>query len=202
MTAPPRTTEASASSDRDYRTPESLPRPGGRLTKEDLDPLVKDAGEGNPAAIHSLLQMIEPIVVRYCRARLGGRDLGHLSADDIAQEVCLAVLKALPDYQDRGGSFLYLVHAISANKVADAYRAAARDRSEPVAELPELPERLESGNQPEVHALELDLGSRLSQLLRVLPQRQREVVALRISVGLSATETGEALGISPGQVRK
>src|SRR4051812_27745086 len=122
MTAPPRTTEVSATEVRDYRTPESLPRPGGRLTKEDLDPLVKDAGEGNPAAIHTLLKMIEPVVVRYCRARMGGRDLSYLSADDVAQEVCLAVLKALPDYQDRGGSFLYLVHAIAANKVADAYR--------------------------------------------------------------------------------
>src|SRR4051812_49725420 len=158
MTAPPRTTEASASSDRDYRTPESLPRPGGRLTKEDLDPLVKDAGGGNPAAIHSLLRMIEPVVVRYCRARMGGRDLSYLSADDVAQEVCLAVLKALPDYQDRGGSFLYLVHAIAANKVADAFRSVARDRSKPVSELPDRPL---GGNEPESHVLEMDLGARL-----------------------------------------
>ncbi|WP_410571610.1 RNA polymerase sigma factor ShbA [Amycolatopsis sp. cmx-4-61] len=199
MTAPPRTTEESASSVRDYRTPESLPRPGGRLTKEDLDPLVKDAGEGNPAAIHSLLQMIEPVVVRYCRARMGGRDLSYLSADDVAQEVCLAVLKALPDYQDRGGSFLYLVHAIAANKVADAYRAVARDRSEPVPELPERP--LVAGNEPESHALHLDLGARLGRLLAALPRVQQEILTLRIAVGFSATETAEALGISPGNVR-
>ncbi|WP_456356071.1 RNA polymerase sigma factor ShbA [Amycolatopsis rifamycinica] len=199
MTAPPRTTEASTSSVRDYRTPESLPRPSGRLTKEDLDPLVKDAGEGNPAAIHSLLQMIEPVVVRYCRARMGGRDLSYLSADDVAQEVCLAVLKALPDYQDRGGSFLYLVHAIAANKVADAYRAVARDRSEPVPELPESP--LVAGNEPESHALHLDLGARLGRLLATLPRVQQEILTLRIAVGFSATETAEALGISPGNVR-
>ncbi|MEU4246580.1 RNA polymerase sigma factor ShbA [Amycolatopsis sp. NPDC026612] len=198
MTAPPRTTEVTASALRDYRTPESLPRPGGRLTKEDLDPLVKDAGAGNPAAIHSLIQMIEPVVVRYCRARMGGRDLSYLSADDVAQEVCLAVLKALPDYQDRGGSFLYLVHAIAANKVADAYRAVARDRSEPV---PELPERPLVGNEPETHALHLDLGARLGRLLATLPRVQQEILTLRIAVGFSATETAEALGISPGNVR-
>jgi RNA polymerase sigma-70 factor (ECF subfamily) len=198
MTAPPRTTGESATVERDYRTPGSLPRPGGRLTKEDLDPLVKDAGEGNPAAIHTLLKMIEPVVVRYCRARMGGRDLSYLSADDVAQEVCLAVLKALPDYQDRGGSFLYLVHAIAANKVADAYRAVARDRSEPV---PELPERPLVGNEPETRALHLDLGARLGRLLASLPRVQQEILALRIAVGLSATETAEALGISPGNVR-
>jgi RNA polymerase sigma-70 factor (ECF subfamily) len=182
MTAPTRTTQQSDGSDRDYRTLESSPRPSGRLTKEDLDPLVKDAGEGNPAAIHSLLQMIEPVVVRYCRARMGGRDLSYLSADDVAQEVCLAVLKALPDYQDRGGSFLYLVHAIAANKVADAYRAVARDRSE-------------------THALHLDLGARLGRLLASLPRVQQEILTLRIAVGFSAQETAEALGISAGNVR-
>ncbi|WP_370943537.1 RNA polymerase sigma factor ShbA [Amycolatopsis sp. cg5] len=181
-----------------YVTPETLPRPGGRLTKEDLDPLVKDAGEGNPAAIQSLLRLIGPVVVRYCRARLGGRDLSYLSADDVAQEVCLAVLKALPDYQDRGGSFLYLVHAIAANKVADAYRAVSRDRCDPVPELPERP-LIENG--PESHALHLDLGARLGKLLGTLPRVQQEILALRIAVGLSATETAEALGISAGNVR-
>jgi RNA polymerase sigma-70 factor (ECF subfamily) len=181
-----------------YTKPEDLPRPGGRLTKENLDPLVREAGGGNPAAVENLLQMIWPVVVRYCRARLGGRDLSYLSADDVAQEVLLAVLKALPDYQDRGGSFLYLVHAITANKVADAYRAVSRDRSEPVPELPERP-LIENG--PESHALHVDLGARLGKIVSSLPRVQQEILALRIAVGLSATETAEALGISPGNVR-
>jgi RNA polymerase sigma-70 factor (ECF subfamily) len=183
---------------RGYVRPENMPRPGGRLTKEDLDPVVRAAGEGNPAAIRDLLHLIGPVVVRYCRARMGGRDLSYLSADDVAQEVCLAVLKALPDYQDRGGSFLYLVHAIAANKVADAYRAVSRDRSEPVPELPERP-LIENG--PESHALHLDLGARLGKIVGKLPRVQQEILALRIAVGLSATETAEALGISPGNVR-
>ena len=196
--APRPNARKSATAVRDYRTPESVPRPGGRLTKEDLDPLVKDAGEGNPAAIHNLLQMIEPVVVRYCRARMGGSDLSYLSADDVAQEVCLAVLKALPDYQDRGGSFLYLVHAIAANKVADAYRAVARDRSDPVSELPERPW---TGPEPEAHALHADLGARLGRLLATLPKVQQEILTLRIALGLSASEIAEVLGTTPGHVR-
>ena len=145
-----------------------------------------------------MLELLKPVVVRYCRARMGGRDLSYLSADDVAQEVCLAVLKALPGYQDRGGSFLHLVRAIAANKVADAFRAVARDRAKPVAELPDQPP---AGNDPEDHALHVDLGARLGRLLASLPKLYREILTLRIVTGLSAAETAAALGISPGNVR-
>jgi RNA polymerase sigma-70 factor (ECF subfamily) len=174
------------------------PRPEGGLVKERIDPVVAAARDGDPDAVQALLQLIKPMAVRYCRARIGGRDLSYLSADDVAQEVCLAVLKVLPNYQDRGGSFLYLVRAIAANKVADAFRSVARDRSKPV---PELPDRPLGGNEPENHVLELDLGARLGRLLALLPPLHREILSLRIIAGLSANETAEALGISAGNVR-
>ncbi|HVW44051.1 MAG TPA: RNA polymerase sigma factor ShbA [Amycolatopsis sp.] len=182
-----------------FTTPRNLPRgASARLTKEELDPAVRDAATGDPAAVARLIAMITPVAVRYCRARLGGRDLSYLSADDVAQEVCLAVLHALPNYQDRGGSFLYLVHAIASNKVADAYRLVSRDRSDPVAELPERPL---TDNEPEKWVLDTDLGARLSKLIATLPPLQQEILTLRLIVGLSAGETAEALGISAGNVR-
>ncbi|MFB9690726.1 RNA polymerase sigma factor ShbA [Amycolatopsis plumensis] len=181
-----------------YTVLEDSPRPEGVLAKERLDPVVAAARDGDPEAVQALLRLIKPTVVRYCRARIGGRDLSYLSADDVAQEVCLAVLKVLPSYQDRGGSFLYLVRAIAANKVADAFRSVARDRSKPV---PELPDRPLGGNEPENHVLELDLGARLARLLALLPPLHQDILSLRIIVGLSANETAEALGISAGNVR-
>ncbi|RSM82717.1 RNA polymerase subunit sigma [Amycolatopsis sp. WAC 01375] len=181
-----------------YRTLANLPRPSGRLTKEVLAPLVVAAKSGDPDAVHALLAVVKPMLVRYCRARMGGRDLSYLSADDVAQEVCLAVFKMLPAYEDRGGSFLYLVRAIAANKVADAFRMVSRDRSDPV---PELPEAGPVRNEPESHALDVDLGVRLGRLVAKLPRVQREVLTLRIVVGLTATETAAALGLTPGNVR-
>ncbi|NBH08403.1 sigma-70 family RNA polymerase sigma factor [Amycolatopsis sp. SID8362] len=181
-----------------YSVPADLPRPAGKLGKEELDPIVAAARAGDPNAVQALLRLVKPTVVRYCRARIGGRDLSYLSADDVAQEVCLAVLKVLPGYQDRGGSFLYLVRAIAANKVADAFRSVARDRSKPV---PELPDRPLGGNEPESHVLDLDLGARLGKLLALLPPLHQEILSMRIVVGLSANETADALGISPGNVR-
>lgn len=169
-----------------------------RLTKEELDPLVRAAAREEPRAVEGLLAALQPVVARYCRAKLGSRDLSYLSADDIAQEVCMAVLKALPQYQDRGGSFLYLVHAIASNKVADAFRTVSRDRCEPV---PEVPERTGGDNEPEKYALGIDLNARLVELLSKLPPVQREIIILRVAVGLSAAETAEAVGLKPGNVR-
>ena len=177
----------------------ATPRTARELTNEELDPLVRAAGRHDQAAIARLLELLRPMVVRYCRARIGGRYAGYLSADDVAQDVFIAVLKALPRYEDRGGSFLYLVHAIAANRVADAFRFVARTRSDPVAEPPERPPRAE--NEPESEAIRHDLGGRLRELLARLAPMQQEIVTLRVVVGLSAQETAEMLGISAGNVR-
>lgn len=138
------------------------------------------------------------MVVRYCRARVGRQERSFASADDVAQEVCLAVLKALPGFQDQGRPFLAFVYGIAAHKVADAHRAAARNRAESVAEVPDSPG---NGIGPEQQALRVELAERMSELLQVLPAKQREIVVLRLMVGLTAEETAAAVGTSPGAVR-
>ncbi len=163
-----------------------------------LDPVVREAVCGDPGAVRRLTALLTPVIVRYCRARLGRRDFGHISAEDVAQDICVAVLRALPGYRDRGGSFLFLVRAIAANKVADVFRLAARERTHATPCVPEQPG---PDNEPERHVLNTDLGHRLADLLDRLPAVQREILVLRVVVGLSATETADALGLSPANVR-
>jgi RNA polymerase sigma-70 factor (ECF subfamily) len=163
-----------------------------------LDTSVRAAVEGDPRAIERVLASIRPLVVRYCRARVGRQERNFASADDVAQEVCLAVLTALPSYRDQGRPFLAFVYGIAAHKVADAHRAAGRNRSEPVADVPDEPET-DAG--PEQRALRQELTQQMNDLLQVLPDKQREIVLLRVVVGLSAEETAEAVGSTPGAVR-
>jgi RNA polymerase sigma-70 factor (ECF subfamily) len=163
-----------------------------------LDASVSAAVEGEPRAIEAVLASIRPLVVRYCRARVGRQERNFASADDVAQEVCLAVLTALPSYRDQGRPFLAFVYGIAAHKVADAHRAAGRNRSEPVADVPDEPE---SDAGPEQKALRQELTREMGELLQVLPDKQREIVLLRVVVGLSAEETAEAVGSTPGAVR-
>ncbi|MFC4084130.1 sigma-70 family RNA polymerase sigma factor [Amycolatopsis samaneae] len=163
-----------------------------------LDAPVADAVDGDPSAIDRLLAAIRPLVVRYCRARIGRQERSYASADDVAQEVCLAVLTALPAYRDQGRPFLGFVYGIAQHKVADAHRAVARNRADPVADLPE---EAETGVGPEQRALQTELNERMARLLSVLPDRQREIVVLRVVVGLTADETADAVGSTPGAVR-
>lgn len=137
-------------------------------------------------------------MVRYCRARVGTAERSGLSADDVAQEVCLAVIAALPRYQDQGRPFLAFVYGIAAHKVADAHRAMARDKSDPAENLPEQVDR-HAG--PEQEALNSESSRRMQALLEVLPEKQREILILRVVVGLSAEETADAVGSSAGAVR-
>ena len=146
----------------------------------------------------TLLRILRPLVVRYCRSRLGGYERVNASPDDVAQEVCVAVLRALPTYQDQGRPFLAFVYGIAQHKVVDAHRAAGRDRSDPVDELPE---QQDVHDGPEQFAIAGSDSVEMAALLAELPEKQREVLRLRIVVGLSAEETAEAVGSTAGAVR-
>ncbi|HEX8865853.1 MAG TPA: sigma-70 family RNA polymerase sigma factor [Lentzea sp.] len=173
----------------------------GTIAMESSDLLasfVNEAVAGDRRAVERLLASVRPLVSRYCRARVGRNERAYASADDVAQEVCLAVLTALPTYRDQGRPFLAFVYGIAAHKVADAHRVSARNRSEPVAEVPDGPSLTVD---PEENALLGSLSKRLGQLLESLPDKQREILLLRVVVGLTAEETAEAVGSTPGAVR-
>ncbi|NGY57485.1 sigma-70 family RNA polymerase sigma factor [Lentzea sp. NEAU-D13] len=157
--------------------------------------LVSLAVHGDARATDQVLRYLRPLVVKYCRARVGR---SATTADDVAQDVCLAVLTALPNYREQGRPFLAFVYGIAAHKVADAHRALARNRAEPTADVPDQPSR---GFGPEDFALQGELNGALGDLLRLLPEKQREILVLRVVVGLSAEETAEAVGSTPGAVR-
>ena len=165
---------------------------------ERLDAVVAEAVAGNRDALREVLEIIRPIVVRYCRARVGATERSGLSADDVAQEVCLAAITALPRYKDQGRPFLAFVYGIAAHKVADAHRAAGRNRSDPTDVVPE---RFSMDAGPEQMVLDAESSARMNRLLAVLPEKQREILILRVVVGMSAEETAEAVGSTAGAVR-
>ena len=109
----------------------------------------------------------------------------------------MAVLSALPRYQDMGRPFASFVFGIASHKVADAMRSAAR-MAIPTEDLPDGPDDRPGPEETAVACIEAE---RARALLARLPLHQRELLVLRVLSGMTAEETGHALGMSAGAVR-
>jgi RNA polymerase sigma-70 factor (ECF subfamily) len=169
----------------------------GQSSLRDLSGLALAAQGGARDDVEALLERVRTIAHRYSWARLSAYPGGLQLADDVAQDICLAVFRALPDYRDRGRPFEAFVHGIASRKVADARRALARHPL-PTAELPE---QVDHAPTPEDTVMRSSEAESASQLFDQLPERLREVMILRVGAGLTADETGAALGMTPGAVR-
>jgi RNA polymerase sigma-70 factor, ECF subfamily len=163
----------------------------------ELNSLAGLASGGDRQALELLLARIRPMVVQYCRARIGFGTLGTQSAEDIAQDTLLAVVGALGRWRPEKRVMAF-VYGIASNKVVDAYRAAGRDRSVPTDVVPDEPD-FEHG--PEQAALHGGVVAELRALLEQLPVQHREILVLRVALGMTAVETAAAVGSTSGAVR-
>lgn len=180
-------------------TPDPSPAEAARAQLDaELTALARRAAEGDRPALDRLLRAATPLLVRYCRGRLGHRAPGLSTPEDVAQDVLLAVCTALPRYRDLETPFMAFAYGIARNKVADAYRAASRDRSDP---SDELPEGTDTAAGPEAAAVGSAELRELLELLDRLPPQQRDIVVLRVLGQLSAEETAVAVGSTPGAIR-
>ena len=141
------------------------------------------------------LRALRPVILRYCRARLS-----HHAADDVAQEVCLALIAARHGRQDglpTGRPVTAYAFGIAQHKVADAMRASARL----AMSVPELRDIADDRPGPEETVLARWEGEQVRRALAQLPPPQRRLLLLRVVSGFTAAETGAVLGMSAGAVR-
>ncbi|GAB3087342.1 sigma-70 family RNA polymerase sigma factor [Corynebacterium aquatimens] len=161
-----------------------------------LAELVPAAQRGDRRALQDIIKLIHPQILRYTRARISGGRMP--TAEDVAQEICLAVATSLPKYEDVGRPFMAFVYGIAFNKVADAHRSLGRDKSHATDEVPD---QEFTGGTPEDWALVSAGSNRVRALLDELSEKAREIIILRVFVGLSAEETAQVVGSSAGAVR-
>ncbi|WP_308015022.1 RNA polymerase sigma factor ShbA [Nocardia coffeae] len=164
----------------------------------ELDRLIGPAAAGDDRAVTDIVRIVQPLVRRYCAARLGSGGNLQVTADDVAQEICLATVQAIPRYRDQGKSFLAFVYGISANKVADVFRRPAQQATYPVPDFPDRPSTLPG---PEEMALAAEQRHATFELMQILAPAHREVLVMRLMLGWTAAQTAEAIGTSPGVVR-
>ncbi len=166
----------------------------------ELDELALRASHGDKMALGELLDRIRGPVIWQCRARMSGRTIGQQTPEDVAQEVLIAVCGALGRFRPAETRWMAFVYGIVRNKVIDAYRAASRDRSDPMEAVPDhIDEDDRAG--PEAAVLRSADLALLRELLDELPDTHREVLVMRVAMGYSAEETARAVGSTPGAVR-
>jgi RNA polymerase sigma factor (sigma-70 family) len=156
----------------------------GGAGHERLTPLVLRAQQGEPDAVNQLVSELGPGVLRALTALVGRQ---HPDIEDLAQEVLLAVLQALPDF--RGDStLLHFAVRIAARK-----SVLVRRRGRSVLGWLEVFWRAEHPlRQAPSSAHEQMRGERQRTLLRLLlselPDAQAEALMLRVVCGHSIEE--------------
>lgn len=161
----------------------------------------------DPAAFAPLYLRYEPVVRGYCQRRLGDPEV----AADATSRVFIRVLQALPDFRPdpsrNGSTFRSWLFTIAHNVVVDTHRRTRKHPSldqpgvvrdgQPIAESLAL---VDPAALPEDVALANEAARQLHEVLTQLPDRQRQIVELRLA-GLSGDEIAATLGTSLSAVK-
>lgn len=169
--------------------------PSYQAVAPDLERATVDrARTGDQQALADLYDWYMPRVYRYVVARVGN----PAEAEDLTEEVFLKMLGAISGFHWREVPFSSWIFRIAHNCIATHYRKSAQRGGA----TSELSEDMLDGRPDLATAVEeritMDEVRRASALL---PDAQREVIALRFAVGLSIADTAKALGKREGNIK-
>jgi RNA polymerase sigma factor (sigma-70 family) len=168
----------------------------GRMPLKD-DALARRAAAGDADAFATLYDRYERRAYNLCYRITGSPD----DAADATQETFLKVLERLPSLEGRELNFGAYVMTAARNASYDAIER--RKRSAPAGEIPESAEPLnvaEDHELPERTALRQAHQEQIRRANQALPERQREVLALRELQDLSYGEVAQIMGMNQNSV--
>jgi RNA polymerase sigma factor (sigma-70 family) len=125
--------------------------------------------------------------------------LREAAAEDLTSAAFERVLRAWPSYDPAKGSERSWILTIARNLLVDHYRRESHRDTVSTDEHPALLEGLAAGDEPLDRILSAD---ELRGWLRVLGEREREIVALRYAADLPAAEIAEIVGLTAANVHQ
>jgi RNA polymerase sigma factor (sigma-70 family) len=153
--------------------------------------LARAAATGDSNALHALLTLVRPEVLRLCARFLPNRQ----DAEEACQDTLLAVARGIGQFEGRS-SFRTWLHRLAANRARSTYQGLRRRYAEESGGVP-LPERPDPRRTSVVAGTRLDL---LDALDGLSPQ-QAEAVTLRDVLGVSYDEIATLLDLPVGTVK-
>jgi len=149
--------------------------------------------DGDAAAHRSLLKYLSDYLRAYYRRQLGRVGRSATDAEDLVQEVLLAIHTRRHTY-DPVEPLTPWVHAIARYKLIDHLRRTRTSlRDVPIDEAPDL---IVQGDQDSTESTH-DLGKLLGQL----PEKTRRMIECVKLEGLSVAETASRYGLSESNVK-
>jgi RNA polymerase sigma-70 factor, ECF subfamily len=170
--------------------------PVGARELEDLETLrlVTRLQAGEPGALDEIYERYVSRVYGYLRVAL--RD--EHEAEDVAHEVFVSLLRALPRFEVSHVPFRVWLFRVVRNHAANHAR---KHRSVEAMDPDEVTRRLEREPPPRDADALSDLDDAgLLRLIEWLPIVQRQVIVLRFVMGFGTGEVAEILGRSPNAV--
>ena len=160
---------------------------------EDDEALVRQAREGEEAALDALVSRHHRAVYEVAYRVLGDADL----AADAAQDAFVKAIRALPTFRGDASVRTWLLR-IGLNTARSAARKRTSRREVP---LEEVSGTLAGPSDPERLAVARTEAERAERALAALPEKQRLAVSLRVHHGLSHREIGALTDTSEGSAR-
>lgn len=153
---------------------------------------IKSAREGGKADISLLYEHYHPAIFRFLFYRLGDRQ----GAEDLTMEVFLRMIRFLPGYRLQGGSFEAWLFQIARNLAIDHFRSR---QSRPHVQLSET---IVAGDPaPDEAAEHLWNSENLRRALATIGDDQRDVIILRIILGIPIAQVAQALHKSEDSIK-
>lgn len=153
----------------------------------DVD-LVRQFKSGKPGAYDAIVRRFQDRIFRLACVWL----YDEQSAADVTQEVFVRGFKGLRAFRFRSAPFTWL-YRTTRNVCSEFNRVR---RTEPLDDEPQDPE-----SAPERDVSEYESARRVRRLVEKLPERQREVVVLRIFEDMTVKETAQSMGCREGTVK-
>lgn len=148
--------------------------------------LVARVGRGDPAAVRALMARKLPRLMSLAQRMLGDR----AEAEDVVQETFLRAWRQAPGWKPGAARFDTWLHRVALNLCYDRLR---RRREVPTDTLPERPD---DGPAPDRGLEAQDVGRRVADAMRRLPDRQREAITLCHYQEMTNIEAAAVMGLS------
>jgi RNA polymerase sigma factor (sigma-70 family) len=157
--------------------------------------LTRSDSDAEALTAEELCRVYAPRVCRFAAVIAGS---SH-DADDLAQEALLRAVRAVGSYDPAKGSPEAWLWRIVVNAARDSARR--RERAWGLLERLKLVAPRES-ESVEAAVLERLRDADLHAQIRLLPHRDKTLLALRFGIGLDMAEVGAAVGLSPDTAGK